>query len=152
MVIYNKNKMEKIVKFKKIDDSAVIPTKANSNDACYDVVATSRHDFKDGRIEYGLGFALELPEGTRLDLRARSSIYKTGLILSNCIGTGDEGYTGEYKAIFYHVLPHLLPYRVGERILQIHVEDRHDVKFVETNEIISSDGRGEGGFGSSDAK
>jgi dUTP pyrophosphatase len=137
----------KIVKIKLLDKNAKIPNKINDTDACYDVVATSREDYGDGRIKYGLGFALELPSSTQLDLRARSSVHKTGLILSNCIGTGDEEYRGEYMAIFYHVIPTLPPYDVGDRILQIQLRNRENIGFVLTSELNETP-RGLGGFGS----
>lgn len=139
------------IKFKKLVPEAKMPTKAIETDACYDVVAISKEDFGDGRIKYGLGFSLELPENTQLDLRARSSIYKTGLILSNCIGTGDEGYRGEYMAFFYHIIPTLPPYEVGDRILQIQMRSREDVEFILVDDLSESE-RGDGGFGHSGNK
>lgn len=135
------------VKIKLLHANASIPKKSFNTDACYDVVATSVKSYGDGRYEYGLGFSLELPENTQLDLRPRSSIHKTGLILSNCIGTGDEGYTGEYKAVFYHVIKTLPIYNVDDRILQIQVRSREDVEFVLADELSESE-RGDGGFGS----
>jgi dUTP pyrophosphatase len=137
----------KLVKIKLLHPNAQIPKKAIDTDACYDVIATSKKDLGDGRIHYGLGFALEIPENTQLDLRSRSSIHKTGLILSNCIGTGDEEYRGEYQAVFYHVIPTLPPYEVGDRILQIQLKTREDVIFEITNEL-SDTTRGAKGFGS----
>ena len=135
----------KLVKIKLLHPNAQIPKKAIDTDACYDVVAVSKNDLGDGRIHYGLGFALEIPENTQLDLRSRSSIHKTGLILSNCIGTGDEEYRGEYQAVFYHVIPTLPPYEIGDKILQIQLRTREDVEF-ETTEELSNTKRNTGGF------
>ena len=137
----------KSIKIKLLHPNAQIPKKVIDTDACYDVVAISKRDWGDGRIHYGLGFALEIPENTQLDLRPRSSIHKTGLILSNCIGTGDEEYRGEYQAFFYHVIPTLPPYNVGDRILQIQLKTREDVVFEITDEL-SETKRDIKGFGS----
>jgi dUTP pyrophosphatase len=137
----------KIIKIKLLHPNAQVPKKVIDTDACYDVIAVSKEDLGDGRIHYGLGFALEIPENTQLDLRSRSSIHKTGLILSNCIGTGDEEYRGEYQAFFYHVIPTLPPYEVGDRILQIQLKTREDVIFKITEEL-SETKRGKEGFGS----
>jgi len=137
----------KIIKIKLLHSNAQVPKKVIDTDACYDVIAVSKEDLGDGRIHYGLGFALEIPENTQLDLRSRSSIHKTGLILSNCIGTGDEEYRGEYQAFFYHVIPTLPPYEVGDRILQIQLKTREDVIFKITEEL-SETKRGKEGFGS----
>ena len=136
----------KVIKIKLLHPNAQVPKKVIDTDACYDVIAVSKEDLGDGRIHYGLGFALEIPENTQLDLRPRSSIHKTGLILSNCIGTGDEEYRGEYQAYFYHVIPTLPPYEVGDRILQIQLRTREDVIFKITEEL-SETKRSNGGFG-----
>jgi dUTP pyrophosphatase len=141
----------KSIKIKLLHPNAQIPKKVIDTDACYDVVAISKEDLGDGRIHYGLGFALELPENTQLDLRPRSSIHKTGLILSNCVGTGDEEYRGEYQAFFYHVIPTLPPYNVGDRILQIQLKTREDVVFEITDELSDTQ-RGTKGFGSTGSK
>ena len=137
----------KSIKIKLLHPNAQIPRKAINTDACYDVIAVSKKDLGDGRIHYGLGFALEIPKNTQLDLRSRSSIHKTGLILSNCIGTGDEEYRGEYQAFFYHVIPTLPPYEIGDKILQIQLRTREDVVFEITNELSETQ-RGVDGFGS----
>jgi dUTP pyrophosphatase len=134
------------VKIKLIHPNAVTPRKIINTDACYDVVATSREDLGDGRFKYGLGFSLEIPDFTQIDVRARSSVHKTGLILCNCIGTGDEGYRGEYMMFFYHVIPTLPPYLIGERIGQIQLRSREDIAFTQVSELSETE-RGEGGFG-----
>lgn len=135
----------------KLQEGAKLPKKAHPRDACYDVYATSMEDLGDGRIQYGLGIHMQpehLGQGVQFDLRARSSIHKTGMILSNCIGTGDENYTGEYKAVFYDIIPSLPNYKVGDRILQMQVTQPIDSEFDVVAELDSTN-RGDGGFGSS---
>ncbi len=139
---------EGVLKIKILDKRAKI-TKTHLTDACWDVVACSKKEYGDGRVEYGLGFSAELPQGTQLDLRARSSIHKTGMILSNGIGTGDEDYRGEYKAVFYHVLKDLPPYEIGDRIIQCQLVKRDEENYmIEYVDELSDTERGEGGFGS----
>ena len=81
------------VKIKKINENAVIPFKSHDSDFCYDVVAMSEIEVAPNVWRYGLGFAIELEKDTNDDslccitLRPRSSIYKTGMVLSNSIGT-----------------------------------------------------------------
>lgn len=82
-----------------------------------------------------------------IDFRCRSSIWKTGLVLSNCIGTVDEGYTGEVFAVFYHVMPHLPIYEVGDRIGQIRLCASVPVTFREVHKFRRTE-RGSGGYGS----
>ena len=138
---------------------ARLPEKANYTDSCYDVFAVSKKAIFLGAqdryfgdspygYQYGLGFALDLPQETELQIRARSSIYKTGLILSNGIGTGDEGYTGEYSLIFYHVIRELEAYEIGDRVAQIQCVSRANIDFTVIDSIPKKD-RGGKGFGSS---
>lgn len=135
-----------MIKYKKTNPNAVVPYKKHKSDACYDMVATSINDLGDGRIEYGLGLAMEPLSGHKITLKARSSIHKTGLILSNGVGVGDEGYTGEYKVVFYNIIPSLPNYKVGDRICQMEMEAVISLEFIE-GELNDTD-RGDGGFGS----
>ena len=82
-----------------------------------------------------------------LDLRPRSSIYKTGMVLSNAVGTIDELYRGEVSAVFYHVFPNMPRYRVGDRIGQIKLGFTLPIEFEEVDELGQT-ARGDGGYGS----
>ncbi len=43
------------------------------------------------------------------------------MILSNGIGTIDN-YTGKISAVFYHVFPKMPRYKVGDKVVQFHLE------------------------------
>lgn len=163
------------VRVKKIDDKAVIPYKTYDKDFCYDVVATSCKEVAPNVYKYGLGLAFQIVRdgfkpmfgqreyvgygfaddlSTRLkdvnlsiDFRPRSSVWKTGLSLANCEGTIDELYRGEVSAIFYHVMPTMPKYEVGDRIGQIKIGITFPVEFVEVDELDDTE-RGAGGYGS----
>lgn len=143
------------IKFKKLAPNAVIPQKAHNKDFCYDVTAVSCEEIMPNVYKYGLGFALEaerndeIPDDLDLciDIRPRSSIYKTGLVLSNSVATIDENYRGELSMIFYHVIPSLPPYKPGDRIGQIVLNYADEMFFEETDTLSDSD-RGTGGYGS----
>lgn len=147
-----------IVKILKRDGNATIPYKTHGNDFCFDCVATSK-EVIGNKIVYGLGFSLQFEQDDltykslendfilSFDFRARSSIHKTGLSLSNGIGTGDEGYTGEYKVVFYIIDPLLNPYEIGDRICQLKVGLTPRIQFKEVS-ILEETTRGVGGFGS----
>lgn len=143
------------VKFKKFDVNAKMPEKAHDSDFCYDCYAVSEEEIAPNVWRYGLGFALQLDtphaEHTNFcfSIRPRSSIYKTGMVLANSVPTIDEAYTGEIKLIFYHVMPNMPRYKVGDKIAQLHADVSYKLDFVEVNELASTD-RGDGGFGSSD--
>ena len=82
-----------------------------------------------------------------VDLRPRSSVWKTGMVLSNCEGTIDELYTGEVSAVFYHIMPNMPKYEVGDKIGQIKIGVTFPIEFVEVEELDKT-ARGEGGYGS----
>lgn len=83
-----------------------------------------------------------------LDFRPRSSVWKTGMVLSNCEGTLDELYRGEVRAVYYHVLPDMPRYKVGDRIGQIKLGFTLPIEFEFVDEIDMNTDRGTGGFGS----
>ena len=86
-----------------------------------------------------------------LDFRPRSSVYKTGMVLANCCGTVDELYRGEVFAIFYHVMPNLMRYEVGDKIIQCKLGITLPIEFKEVKELNKTK-RGDGGFGSTGTK
>lgn len=143
------------VRIRRHDDSAVVPYKTHDGDFCYDVVATSCEEVAPNVYKYGIGLSFEIVrdgefgEGYRLDIdfRPRSSVWKTGMVLSNCEGTIDETYRGEVFAVFYHVIPGLPRYNVGDRIGQIKLGVTLAIEFEETDELSDTD-RGAGGYGS----
>lgn len=82
-----------------------------------------------------------------IDIRPRSSIWKTGMVLSNCVGTVDEGYTNEISAVFYHVFPDMPRYKVGDRVAQMKIGFTLPCEFVEVEEFEETD-RNLNGYGS----
>lgn len=160
-----------LVRFKKLHPDAVMPFKKYPEDFCYDVVATSEQEIAPNVWKYGIGLAFEIegkpedlvvenefgkellriPQGrdwnVSIDLRPRSSIYKTGMVLSNAVGTVDDLYRGEVSAIFYHVFPGMPRYRVGDRIGQIKLGFTLPIEFEEVDELGQT-ARGDGGYGS----
>ena len=156
------------VKVKKISEGAVLPYKKYMPDFCYDVVATSCEEVAPNIYKYGLGLAFQIERGIEritdigkieewyahysrlnlsLDLRPRSSVWKTGMVLSNCTGTIDELYTGEVSAVFYHIMTNMPKYEVGDRIGQIKIGVTFPIEFVEVEELDKT-ARGDGGYGS----
>ena len=160
-----------LVRFKRLHPDAVVPFKKYPEDFCYDVVATSEQEIAPNVWKYGIGLAFEIqggpedlviknefgkeflriPQGREvnvsLDLRPRSSIYKTGMVLSNAVGTVDDLYRGEVSAIFYHVFTEMPRYRVGDRIGQIKLGFTLPIEFEEVDELGRTL-RGDGGYGS----
>ena len=149
------------VKIKKLNPNAVIPTYAKPGDAGMDLVATSIISDTPEQITYGMGIALEIPEGFVGLIFPRSSVRKTGLDLSNAVGVCDSGYRGELQATFNKVfggdrfydetkLTEITShdfYKVGDRIAQIMIIPYPPIEFMEVEELSDSE-RGDSGFGS----
>lgn len=169
------------VKIKKYNKDAKIPEKAYDKDFCYDVYAVSEEEVAPNVWKYGLGFGLQIERGLEpilkqkqeifgriedifttidlsvspinlsIDIRPRSSVWKTGMVLSNCEGTGDEGYTNEYSAVFYHIMPNMPRYKIGDKIAQLKIGITFPITFKEVEEFEETE-RGMRGYGSSDNK
>ena len=138
------------VRIKKLSENAVIPTYAKSGDAGMDLVATSIISETDTQITFGIGLALEIPNGFVGLIFPRSSVRKTRLMLSNCVGVVDSGYRGELQATFNKVNQNSIAendYKVGDRIAQIMIIPHPPIEFDEVAELSDTE-RGEGGFGS----
>jgi len=139
------------VRIKKLSENAIIPTYAKDGDAGMDLVATSIILDTKTQITYGLGIALEIPEGFVGLVFPRSSVRNTDLSLSNCVGVIDSGYRGELQATFNKKGVAKIDggyiYTIGDRICQLMIIPHPHVDFIEVNEL-SDTLRGEGGFGS----
>ena len=157
------------VKFKKIRENAKLPTKTYEDDFCYDVYACDCEEVAPNVYKYPLGFALQIDDNEdfglqewklgigftpmmdkltlSIDFRPRSSIWKTGMELCNSCGTVDRGYTGEVCAFFYHIMPNMPKYKVGDRVAQMKIGLTLPIDFVEVEELDETE-RGDGGFGS----
>ena len=144
------------VKVKKLNENAVIPFKTYEKDFCYDVVAVSEEEVAPNVWKYGIGLAFQIDRDSlfghrylnlSIDLRPRSSVWKTGMVFSNCEGTIDELYTGEVSAVFYHVFPNMERYKVGQRIGQIKIGLTIPIEFVVVDELSETE-RNSGSYGS----
>lgn len=132
---------------KKLVPEAVVPAYAKPGDAGLDLTATSvNFDETTRKLKVGFGLAMEIPLGYVGLLFPRSSVHKSGLIMSNCVGVIDSGYRGEVCSIFY-VPEGAKPYAVGDRCAQLIVMPYPQVQTVEAEEL-SETARGTGGFGS----
>lgn len=147
------------VKIKKLSEDAVIPSYAKQGDAGLDFTATS-YEYKqdiDCHV-YGTGIAVEIPEGYVGLIFPRSSNRKTDAYMCNHVGVVDSGYRGEVMLSFKNRVPNNTsnsipqlekPYEVGNKIGQLIILPYPQIKFVEADELSSTE-RGTGGHGSTD--
>lgn len=127
------------IKFVKTHPDAVIPTRGSAGAAGFDLTAVSLRRAADLYI-YDIGIAMEIPEGYFAAIFSRSSIFFTGLELTNCVGVIDSDFRAPISAIFREVpgdqharrlalhplfpgKTHMMcPYKPGDRIAQLIIQ------------------------------
>lgn len=133
------------VKIKKLHPDAVIPKYAKPGDAGLDLTAVDV-DADGSTLTYKTGLAIEIPPWHVGLLFPRSSVYKTGQTLTNCVGVIDSGYRGEIM-LKYTLSPYQREYDIGDRVGQLIIMPYPRIDFVETDKLIPTE-RGDGGYGS----
>lgn len=149
------------IKFKKLNENAVIPSYAHDGDVGMDMTAISMdYDSKYDMYVYHTGLAVESDKGYGMFLFPRSSNRKTDAYLCNHVGIVDcVIYRGEicfcYKnrdslnwvqKLFINPIDKA-PYNVGDRVGQMVVFPYPTVNVEIVDELRDSE-RGENGFGS----
>jgi len=137
------------IKFKKLNNEAIIPSFAKDGDAGMDITATSVDWSKSNLyIEFGTSLAIEIPKGYVGLIFPRSSISKTNHFLKNSVGVIDSGYRGEIKIRMSVDEDKTRCYVPGNKIAQLIIIKLPFFEIEEVEELSDTD-RGEGGFGSS---
>ena len=141
------------LKFKKLNEKAVLPTRSHSTDAGLDLTTYGFTQEVDASgklvLVYHTGLAVEIPEGYMGLLFMRSSVANKSLTLSNAVGILDSCYRGEIMGKF-KITTDAIPtvYQEGERVMQLIVMPYPQVEPVFVDELSETD-RGEKGYGSS---
>jgi dUTP pyrophosphatase len=137
-----------VIKVKKLDPNAVIPSYSKVGDAGMDLTITKEIENTSFSVSYGFGIAMEIPKGYVGLVFPRSSVRNQDLILSNCVGVIDSGYRGELQATFKKTQGlDSIKYKVGERGAQIIILPYPTIYMTEVPELSDTE-RGSGGFGS----
>lgn len=140
------------VRYKKLTDTAMEPTKGSAFAAGYDLYADTTQEIvvePGDTVNFYTGIAVEIPDGYCGKIYSRSGLStKHGMRLANCVAVIDADYRGNVGIPMHNdsdtaftVMPH-------ERLAQIVIEKVPSVTFYETDELSKTD-RGNGGFGSS---
>jgi deoxyuridine 5'-triphosphate nucleotidohydrolase len=143
------------LKFMKISENAVTPTKANFSDVGFDlsIIGVSKQ-FNSKTKLYNTGIKLNIPVGYYVEIVPRSSISKSGYILANSIGIIDCSYKGELFVALAKLADEIpdieFPFKCCQLIMKKQVYPEL-VELKESHEIETSK-RSDGGFGSSDVE
>src|SRR5215210_4735608 len=141
------------VPFRRLVPEAVVPERAHAGDAGYDLRSVERAELRPGaRALVHTGISVAIPEGYAGLVLPRSGLaVRHGISLVNTPGLIDSGYRGEIRVpLINHDRKETFLIEAGTRIAQLVLVGAAaavfgEVEFLET----STDGRGEGGFGSS---
>lgn len=135
----------------RLNDEAVLPTRAHDGDAGLDLYACEAAHIGPGeRWSVGTGVAVEIPDGHAGLVLPRSGLAKKhGITLVNAPGLIDSGYRGELRVLLLNTDP-ADTFRVqpGDRIAQLVISPIVLAEPVEKSALAESV-RGDGGFGSS---
>lgn len=146
------------VKIKKLSDNAVIPVKATSGSAAYDVFLPRDYRISPGRQVLPLDLSIELPHGYQAMIEPRSGFSAKGFegesnpsypcpcrydadVIQGKIDSDHRGNIGvivKSKDCFTALK--------GTRVAQLTIQKVEDADFVECEELSETE-RGAGGFG-----
>ena len=137
------------VKIKKLDEKAIIPEYKTDGAAGFDLCSLIDYKLVVGEMKLiPTGLAIEIPEGTELQIRPRSGIAKNHRVtLMNAPGTLDSDYRGPIGIMLINHGHYNFYIKAGDRIAQGILGPVYKAIFNEVEEL-SETNRGEGGYGS----
>lgn len=139
------------VKFKKLNERAIVPTNGSEKAAGWDLYACVNVAEIIGRgetVKIGTGIAIAIPDGYFGAIFARSGLATNeGLRPANCVGVVDSDYRGEIIVALHNDSDLAKMVGDGERIAQLVVMPYLPIDLYEVDELDETK-RGTGGFGS----
>jgi dUTP pyrophosphatase len=139
------------IQFKKLKTTAILPAYQTEHSAGMDICAAIDEPVTLQPLERQLvpcGFAMAIPAGYEVQIRARSGMaLKYGIAMANGIGTIDADYRGEVGVILINLGTDKYTIYPGDRIAQM-VLARYEIADCVLVDELSETERGDGGFGS----
>lgn len=147
--------MTQLVKIKKLNPKAIIPTYGTEFSAGADLYACLEESVMINAGETAFiktGLAMEIPVNYAGLIYARSGLAcKKGLAPANKVGVIDADYRGEVIVALHNHSKDDIAVEHGERIAQLVIAPFLTAQFEETSELEDTI-RGAGGFGSTGTK
>ena len=136
-------------------DDAVPPARTRAGDAGYDLRSVDEASLAPGgRALIRTGISVAIPEGYAGLVLPRSGLaLRHGVAPVNAPGLVDSGYRGEIMVpLINHDPEEAFRVERGMRVAQLVLVRAEEISFSEVETLeAGTDGRGEGGFGSSGA-
>ena len=147
--------MTQLVKIKKLNSNAIIPTYGTEFSAGADLYACLEETVTVDAGETAFiktGLAMEVPVGFAGLVYARSGLAcKKGLAPANKVGVIDADYRGEVIVALHNHSKSAIVVDHGDRIAQLVITPFLTAQFEEADELEDT-ARGTGGFGSTGTK
>jgi len=136
---------------RRLRPDATLPHRAHDDDAGLDLVAVEAATLgPGGRAAIPTGVAVAIPAGWAGLVVPRSGLARRhGVTVTNTPGLIDPGYRGELVVLLVNLGDEPVDIAAGDRIAQLVLVPAPAVRVVEVDELPSSTGRAERGFGSS---
>lgn len=128
---------------------AVMPSKAHASDVGYDLTILAEHKkINSVTTLYDTGIQVRPEHGYYIEVVPRSSIVKSGYMLTNSMGIIDASYQGNIYVALTKVDPEAAPIELPYKGFQMIIRKQYHGILVESNGDAETH-RGQGGFGSS---
>ena len=135
------------LKFKRLSDTAKLPSYAHAGDSGMDIYANEEvHVLAHSCAKIRTGIAAVIPHGYEIQVRPRSGMAARGMVAA--FGTVDGGYRGEICVTLYNHTDGLCLVYAGDRIAQLVLAPVVRADIDETDDLGEETERGENGFGS----
>lgn len=136
------------IKIKLLRSEAKTPTYGRAGDAGLDLCCCEGYELKPGeRHKFGLGFAMELPEGTVALIWDRGGMAANHGIHS-IAGVIDSNYRGEVNVVLYNTSAEPYTIDARDKIAQMIIQRFEQVEFTESDTLSDTE-RGEQAWHSS---
>jgi len=143
--------MNTLLQIKKLNDSAIIPSKGSPHSAGYDLSTIEAYTLKPlERKLFKTGLSIAIPTGMYGRIAPRSGLaFKSGVDVM--AGVIDEDYRGEVGVLLINLSDTEKQFNIGDKVAQIIFEFYNNVNLQVVDNLTETK-KGEGGFGSSDKR
>jgi deoxyuridine 5'-triphosphate nucleotidohydrolase len=135
----------------RVNENAIMPSKTNSSDVGYDLSIISKiKDFNSRTALYDTGIKINLDFGYYAEIVPRSSISKSGYMLSNNIGIIDNSYRGNLMIALTKIADDAIEIEYPFKCCQLIIRKQLHINMIEVHNMDMNTKRNDGGFGSTD--
>jgi len=143
------NRKEVELKVKKLDKNAKLPVYSSEEASGMDLTAINKNSIviKPGEMKFiPTGLAFEIPKGYEMQIRARSSMGKIGLLPAAGVSTIDSDFRGHLSVMERNISNTPITIEPGMRFCQMVVMPVPKINIKEVNQL-SNTARGDKGIG-----